>query len=408
MKQRDDRTTLQPTGRSGRLTGSQAARSATPPPRRGAGRPAPAPRSGRRRGRPLLSLLGLAILIAVAVAVVLPALAGGPPGGDPAGRPIAFTVRLGDTVPVVAQRLQDAGVLTSGLSATVFQLDARVRGLGGRLRAGSYTLSTGMGATAALDALGQPPVPLQRATVTVTIPPGLRLEQVAHLLAARKLSDEAQFLDLARHGQFANDFLRGRPPGATLEGYLFPDTYNVLPTVGARGMIQTMLDRFGAEFSLPLRRAVWARGRTLHEAVTLASIVQREAVFAQERPLIAGVYINRIAGHEGGYLNADPTVQYAVGASSVAAQGTWWTRNLTQADLAVDSPYNTYIHRGLPPGPICSPALSSLRAAAQPAKTDYNYFYAPPGSGGHSTFCKTLACHNAVVNGGQAASGGAP
>jgi UPF0755 protein len=320
-------------------------------------RAASLPHSSSRGGRTLVTLLGVVVLGLLVVTLVLPALgAGGTASGGTPGRRIVFHVRLGDTVSTLAGRLQAAGVLANGLSAALFQVDARVQGLGSHLRAGTYTLSAGMGPGAAAQALARAPIPLQAASVRVTIPEGLRLEQIAHLLAGKGLVDEGAFLDLARHGQFSNDFLAGRPAGATLEGFLFPNTYDVPVAIGTRGMIQMLLDEFGKEFSLPLRRAAWARGHTLYDVVTMASIVEREAIIPSERPLIAGVYYNRLAGHEGGFFNADPTVQYAVGAATYASPAqTWWTGDLTRADLAVDSPYNTYLHKGLPPGPICSP-----------------------------------------------------
>ncbi|GAC1430637.1 MAG: endolytic transglycosylase MltG [Chloroflexota bacterium] len=373
----------------------------TPPRAPASTRPAgrrPKARTGR--GLAKATLLGVVVLAALAAMVFRPMLAGSAAPGTSGQRAVHVYVRLGDTVPTVARRLQSAGVLGNGITALLFEADARIQGLGSHLKAGTYTLTTGMSPVAAVDTLSGAVVPVSVPTVTVTVPEGWRLEQVAHLLAARGLVDEGQFLHLSRQGQFTNDFLRDRPPGATLEGYLFPDTYTVVPTIGARRMIQTMLDQFGRRLSPALRRAARARGTSLYAIVTLASIVEREAVYPAERSLIAGVYDNRLAGHEGGYLNADPTVQYAVGAETYASsEHLWWTRHLTRDQLAVDSPYNTYVHRGLPAGPICSPGAASIKAAINPAATDYNYFFAPPGGGGHSIFCKTLACQNAAVTG---------
>lgn len=133
---------------------------------------------------------------------------------------------------------------------------------------------------------------------------------------------------------------------------------------------------------------------SVYQAVTLASIVEREAVIPDERPLIASVFLNRL--RKGMYLNADPTVQYALGYQK---QGhTWWKRPLLLEDLDVDSPYNTYRHPGLPPGPICNPGLDSLKAVANPAHTDYYYFVANDVAGdGSHVFAKTLEEHQANI-----------
>jgi UPF0755 protein len=167
-------------------------------------------------------------------------------------------------------------------------------------------------------------------------------------------------------------FLAGLPEGASLEGFLFPDTYRLPPDADAAYLVDAMLTNFGDKVTPAMRQFYGAQGLSLREAVTLASIVQREAVLAEERPLIAGVYFNRLAQNIP--LSADPTVQYAAGYD--AATDSWWKVPLYVSDLELDSPYNTYIYAGLPPGPIAAPSLGALEAVANPAPSDFLFFVA--------------------------------
>jgi UPF0755 protein len=188
--------------------------------------------------------------------------------------------------------------------------------------------------------------------------------------------------------------LQGRPAGASLEGYLFPDTYYFDPHVTSHDIIDRLLRTFDQRFSADLRDAAQKQNLTVHQAVTLASIVEREAQVPDERPLIAAVYLNRL--RLGMPLQADPTVQYALAADpqSVAKYG-WWKRDLTLDDLHFKSPFNTYQNPGLPPGPIANPGLASIRAVANPANVKYLYFVAK-GDGSHA-FAETLDEHNRNV-----------
>jgi UPF0755 protein len=195
---------------------------------------------------------------------------------------------------------------------------------------------------------------------------------------------------LVQQGRFDYDFLRSRPAGASLEGYLFPDTYQVSPDVTAADLIQRMLRTFDQRVASQMRQQAAARGLTVHQWVTLASIVEREAVIASERPVIASVYLNRL--ELGMKLDADPTVQYALGYQ--AQTRSWWKRPLLLEDLEVKSPYNTYKNPGLPPGPIANPGLASLRAVVEAPDTDYYYFVANKQAGdGSHVFARTIEEH---------------
>jgi UPF0755 protein len=173
------------------------------------------------------------------------------------------------------------------------------------------------------------------------------------------------------------------------EGFLCPDTYLLPRTLNAEALVAQMTTRFNQILSADLRNGFAAQGLTLSAAVTLASIVQREAVITEEQPLIAGVFLNRLEA--GQKLESDPTVQYALGYDP--AGQTWWKNPLTYTDLAVDSPFNTYVYGGLPPAPIDNPSLAALQSVAFPAQTDYFYFRARCDGSGLHAFAETFAGH---------------
>jgi UPF0755 protein len=242
-------------------------------------------------------------------------------------------------------------------------------------------------------------------SITVTIPEGWRLEQTADSLSAGGTLDGAEYLKLARDpgwqpqaGEGDQEpvsvgFLDARPAGATLEGYLYPDTYQLLKERATAGDLLSRQLRNFARTAVPAYDQAAAGHSTelsLHEVVTLASIVEREAVLDEERPIIAGVYINRL--ENGMKLDADPTVQYAMGYQP--ATGQWWKTPVSLEEYSqVESPYNTYLHEGLPPGPIASPGIESIRAVLYPAQHDYLYFVALPDGSGRHAFSHTYDEH---------------
>jgi UPF0755 protein len=188
-------------------------------------------------------------------------------------------------------------------------------------------------------------------------------------------------------------FLAFRPAGSSLEGYLYPSVYE-LPAddPSAASLLSRQLDEFGARVMPPYWEAV-AQGTTtleLHDVLTLASIVEREAVVDEDRPVIAGVYLNRLA--RGMRLEADPTVQYAMGYQPDTGQ--WWKTPVYLDEYeSVDSPYNTYLYEGLPPGPIANPGLRSIEAVLHPQQHDYLYFVATPDGSGRHVFSRTFEEH---------------
>lgn len=311
--------------------------------------------------------------------------------------PVTFTVFLGETATQISKRLEDEGLIRD---ANLFRALLRIRGLDTQLEAGDYQLRRNMSMAEIMAALqeGRP------STFVVTIPEGWRAEQIADLLAEKGGIDPQAFLRIVRTGAGFDpstdtgrrfSFLSDRPEGVTsLEGYLFPDTYEFAVDATPSDVIDRMLTTFGERFSPEMRRKAQDHGLTIYQAVTLASIVEREAQVHEERATIAGVFHNRL--NAGMYLNADPTVQYALGYQEGAGQ--WWKRPLLLEDLEIDSPYNTYTHVGLPPGPICNPGLAVLQAVVEPAETDYYYFVANDVAGdGSHVFAKTLEEHNANI-----------
>lgn len=295
---------------------------------------------------------------------------------DPAGTDRIVTIRRGTTAPEIGAMLRNEGIIRS---AVAFTLAARFRGVAQSLQEGEYRLSPAMPLLRIVEALARGEVVLH----AITIPEGYTAEQIVHALTRAGLGEAVSLRALVRGGagEFDYDFLRG-VPGGGLEGYLFPDTYLLPRLLDAREVIRRFLAQF-ADTVVPLWREAGTT-RSLHEIVTIASMVEREARTAGDQPLIAGVVYNRLA--RGWRLEVDATVLYALGEHKPV---------VTYEDLKVDSPYNTYLHAGLPPGPIASPGLGAIRAALHPARTEYLFYVARP-DGSHA-FSRTLTEHLANV-----------
>lgn len=278
----------------------------------------------------------------------------------------------------VGKILHAHGLIKSPLA---FNFYTRWRGVDGQLKAGEYKFQPPLSVPEIVRQLikGQP-----EETVKVTVPEGYTVEQVAGLLAKKGLISKEAFLEEAEQGNFGYFFLADLPAGpGRLEGYLFPDTYYLSKNISAHEIIDLMLERFQQESaSLDYARRAEQAGLSLREAVIIASLVEKEAKVEEERPVIAGVILNRL--RIGMPLQIDATVQYALGGHRP---------QLTYQDLEVDSPYNTYKITGLPPGPIASPGRASLLAVVNPERTGYLYYVAK--ADGTHAFAQTLAEHNA-------------
>jgi UPF0755 protein len=274
----------------------------------------------------------------------------------------------------VLSRLEAAGVVTDPLR---FRILARWHGLDRRIKAGEYRLSAAMTPMGVLRDLTEGRVVLRR----LTIPEGFTLDQIAQAVEAAGLASADEFRRWAADPEFVQ--AQGIP-AETLEGYLFPDTYLFSGSTTAREIVETLLDRFRAVFKDAWRVRAEETGWTVHEIVTLASIIERETGAPAERPRIAGVFHNRL--RIGMRLQSDPTVIYGIAD---------FDGNLTRKHLNTPTAYNTYQISGLPPGPIASPGRASLEAALHPADTPDLYFVSR-GDGTH-VFSTNLRDHNRAV-----------
>jgi UPF0755 protein len=299
---------------------------------------------------------------------------------NPNGVEQPFTIEPGESVPSISIRLEEVGLIRS---AAAFRVYLIYTGLDTTIQAGDYFLSS---ALSSIDIAHE----LQDATpeqVTFVILPGWRLEEIAASLSTSGLeisSDE--FLASARSAPPGLDFL---PASVSTEGFLYPDTYILPRETRAEELVKEFLRNFSLHLTIDLREGFARQGLDVYQAVTLASMVQREGVVLDEQAQIASVFLNRLG--EGTKLDSDPTVQYALGYDSL--KGIWWTNPLSAADLQIDSPYNTYLYSGLPPGPIANPSLSALRAVAFPAETPYFYFRARCDGSGLHEFAITFEEH---------------
>jgi UPF0755 protein len=302
----------------------------------------------------------------------------------PVGEQRPFQVQWGETLAAIAGRLQAEGLIQS---ANAFQAYLQYAGLDTTVQAGYYELSPAMTPVEIAQAL-QDATP---SDVALTILVGWRMDEIAETLPTSGLEiSPAEFLAAAQVIPAGYAFLEQAPTGATLEGFLFPDTYILPREITSGELVTTLLDTFGKQLTPDLQQGFAQQDLNVYEAVTLASIVEKESVIPEEMPLIASVFLNRLKA--GIKLEADSTVQYAIGYNR--DQNSWWTNPLSGADLQFQSAYNTYQYPGLPPGPIANPGLSALRAVAFPAQAPYYYFRAACDGSGKHVFSNTFEEHN--------------
>jgi UPF0755 protein len=291
---------------------------------------------------------------------------------QPAGTddtPIIFTVEQGESVTQIAGDLKAQGFIND---TELFRRYVQYKELDAGIQAGTYTLAKTMTIPEIARTLQKAGAQEQQ----VTIPEGKRLEEVAVLVAEQTTIPADTFLQMAQTGWQGTDlpqnygFLAEVPITGTLEGLLFPDTYRLALDATAYDLIDRMLENLDHQVTPELRQQFADHGLSFYEGIALASIVEREAVIDAERPIIAGVFQNRL--RDGWFLSSCPTVQYALGYRP--DEETWWKPQLYFVDLEVVSPYNTYRNLGLPPAPIASPGLRSIQAAASPEETEYYFF----------------------------------
>jgi UPF0755 protein len=319
--------------------------------------------------------IGLALLVALAHLLFLA------PAGTRAGQ-VAVRIAAGSDLRQIARALADAGVVAS---PRAFVLAARIGGLDRRLHPGDYRLDPGMSLPSLLRALLEG----RGRTAVVTIPEGWRIEQIAERLAAAGVCGREAFLSAARDPALLSELAI---PGPSAEGFLFPETYTLPLPADPPEVIRAMRRQFGKVWG-ELTADTPPPAPQLLPTVTLASIVERETSVPAERPLVAAVFLNRL--RLGMPLQADPTVIYGIDG---------FDGNIRRRDLAAPNPYNTYVIRGLPPGPISNPGRDSLAAALAPAPVDFLYFVSR--NDGTHQFSRSLAEHNRAVQRFQVAAGG--
>ena len=284
---------------------------------------------------------------------------------------LLYIIEPGTTLSEVAAQLEEEGFIRH---AGLFRIRARLEGADRGINAGRYEIEPGMDAAEILDML----VSGRTTTDRVTIPEGLTIQETARIIQAGIGVDSTGFVHLAGDSAVAHAL---GVEANTLEGYLFPATYDFYPEMSAEEVLKAMTDRYRSTITDAYRTRAADLGYTIHEIMTLASIVEQEARVAVERDTISGVFHNRL--ERGMLLEADPTVQFGIGRPNM---------RLYEKHLSHPSPYNTYVHAGLPPGPICSPGAASIHAALYPREVPYLFFVAR-GDGSH-IFSRTNREHN--------------
>ncbi len=302
---------------------------------------------------------------------------------DKFGDPVPFEIPLGESPPLIASRLEAAGLIPDGQILITY---LKYAGLDTTLQAGEYTLSPASSPRELAHIL-QDATPSE---VTLSVLPGWRLEEIAATLPTSGLEiSPEEFMLAVQTPPLDSPIPVDDSQDNSLEGFLYPGSYRVARQTNANELIQILLERFNTQLTPEINDGFERQGLTVFEAVILASIVEREAIVSEEMPMIASVFLNRQA--IGMSLEADSTVQYARGYNH--DQNTWWTNPLSLGDLQFDSPYNTYLYPGLPPGPIANPDSRALRAVAFPAQTPYYYFRAICDDSGRHTFSETFEEH---------------
>jgi len=288
---------------------------------------------------------------------------------NPGNSKVRFVVSPGATFHQVADTLHQAGLIDN---VTVFDLYARYKHLDRNVQAGAYELSRNLNDVQILTAL-QTAIPDE---VYIAIPEGYTIKKTAAMLDQGGIIKGSDYVAQAVAGAYKHDFLSTLSPGTSLEGFLFPDTFLVPRAATAKQLITLQLDDFQKHWTATRKAQAAQRHLTPQQVVIIASLIEREARYEVDRPLVASVIYNRLQA--GWPLQIDATVLYAKGV---------WQSTVTTDDRKIDSPYNTYLHTGLPPGPIANPGIQSIDAALQPAQTGYFFYLSDPQ--GHNHYART-------------------
>lgn len=282
------------------------------------------------------------------------------------GDQVEFVVEKGEGVSSIAERLQKEGLIKNSLA---FQILVRVSGIGSSIQAGRFYVSSNMGAK----------------ELAATLTHGV-LERKITVIEGWRVEEIADYLEKETNGKIkGSEFLK-----YAKEGYMFPDTYRISEDASAEDISKIMTDNFNRKVDETVTKNLPKNGLNLKDVVILASIVEREVRFSEDRPIVAGILLRRLA--DGQALETDATVQYALGYQKGKNGGIWWKKELTVDDLAINSPYNTRKVAGLPPGPICNPGLDSIKAAINP--TDTKFWFYLSDKDGKMHYAVTLEEHN--------------
>lgn len=307
----------------------------------------------------------LILLIVVGIAVILWWNQAIKPVNPTDKKTVIFTIQTGETARSIADRLQSQNLIHSPVA---FFLIARFGGIANDIQAGDFRLSPSMNLYTITNQLTHGTV-----DTWIQITEGWRNEEIAHKLSQELDIPENEFLKIAK------------------EGYMFPDTYRIPKDASAAAVVATFRSNFEKRVTSDLLAKTKSQNITLQELIIIASLVEREAKLTEDRPLVGSVILNRL--RLGMKLDIDATVQYVLGYQP--KEKTWWKKNLTTDDLALDSPFNTYINSGLPPTAIANPGIAAIEAVIDAPDTQYLYYIADKT--GKSHFAKTIEEHNANI-----------
>ena len=308
------------------------------------------------------NLLALVLFLTMAFGVFLYYKEGTLPVNNKNKTTKIFVIQRGETVTEIAKNLEKEELIRNKI---VFYLVVKQLGIESKIQAGDYRLSPVMNVYEIAKTLTKGTL-----DIWITIVEGLRKEEIAQIFSRELNIPESEFLKYAQ------------------EGYLFPDTYLIPKEASIGAVISILTKNFNKKYSQDLRNKAIGKGLTEKEVITLASLIEREAKFAEDRPKVAGVLLNRLELEM--KLDIDATVQYVLGYQS--EEKTWWKKSLTFEDLGVDSLYNTYKNKDLPPGPIANPGLAAIEAILTPTQTDYLYYLSDKDGKMH--YAETFEGHN--------------
>ena len=322
-------------------------------------------------------VVGIAVLLVLMIITIL-SMTFGSDNAAPRGEKVKFKITEGMDAAEIARRLERTGVIDSGFK---FRMLAKFKGYEDQLKIGSYTFTTGMTYDEVFTKLlaGAPEV------LTVTIPEGFTVNDIANRLSNLGIVNYDTFISKARDFAPFGYIERKSNTFYDCEGFLFPDTYEVTTDMTSEDVLYMMTDNFDYRLSDAMREKAKEEGLSIYDLITLASLVEKEARYAEDRPIIAQVFFKRLK--IGMPLQTDASLQYLMDAPK---------EDVSIADTQIDSPFNTYQHMGLPPGPIANPGLASIEAVLYPANTDYLYFVADRS--GHNHYAYTYDEHLDLVN----------